>query len=387
MNRSLENWLLDNGPLPNAAALRAAKLGAYAYTALPADHPDRAQFRTEYVAAFGRHEHLKSELRPLLREWRAHGVDVLLFKGFQLSEFVCPRPGARFHGDVDLLLLPGQVDRAEHIAIQMGWRSARAPVWILNQNHNALSLERGGVRIDVHCQVLHVVLPWYRAQRRITAMVWKQSRVRPWGGFDIREPSPVDMLLVGLVLQRCWGAEAWQLKPHDVIDFKNISGRLGVTRQALSERARQLRCERTLVAFLDRCDPELGRLDLSPIPPSQRRRLNRVAFTERGLLGPMESTVARAMRAPFAALLALRFAPVVLKVRKSLAREADMRSLLDELSDTVATRASTLPRALVVAGVRWAHWLVGSGAFGVCLVRALATFVALRERGWPVDFV
>src|SRR5215475_1956024 len=31
--------------------------------------------------------------------------------------------------------------------------------------------------------------------------------------------------------------------------------------------------------------------------------------------------------------------------------------------------------------------LVGHGGFGPCLVRALATYVALRDRGWPVEFV
>jgi hypothetical protein len=386
----LANWLLGNGPPPSASVLRAARLAAYAHSVLPATHPLRAELRRDYVASLGRHQRLKAELQPLLRAWRAADVEVLLFKGFHLSEFVYPRPGARFHGDVDVLLMPHQRVRAERIARDLGWHTARPVEWGLQHTHNAFSLSssRGGTRIDAHTEILHVVLPWYRAQRRITEAVWRSSRIRFWNGIDIREPCPVDMLLVALVLQRCWGTERWRLKPHDVIDFKYISA-LDVSREELWERACALGCERTLAGFLGRCDPDSGLLDLKPIAPRDRRRLDRIAFHERGLLGTPESIMARALRVPTMTPVGLSFVPLVLRVRRAVRRHSDMRLLLESVSSMTVTGplSPRMSRELVVAGVLYAFRLLGAGSAGSCLVRALAVYVALRQRGWPVEFV
>lgn len=392
---SVAAWLVETGELPSIADLRATRLAAYAYTVLPQTHPSRAILREDYVASFGRHQRVKADLLPLLRAWRHAGVDVLLFKGFHLSEFVYPRPGARFHGDVDLLLRPDHVTRAWRIARETGWYSALASTSRFRQSHAAFWLARArtGTRIDVHRQMLHVVLPWYPAQRRITDAVWQQSRTRWWEGVEIFEPSPVDMILVALVLQRCWSAERWQLKPHDILDFHCITAEYGVTRDDLWTRARALRCGRTLGAFLDRCDPRAARLDVSPISAKERRRLDMLAFRERGPLGVAEQSIARVVGAPVTLTVGLRFVPLVLRVRRALRRHADLRALLDTLCPNERElgsrrqRKRAEPREAVSVGVHWAVRLVGGGRFGECLVRALATFVALRQRGWPVEFV
>jgi hypothetical protein len=224
-------------------------------------------------------------------------------------------------------------------------------------------------------------------QRRITSAVWERSRPRQWDDIEIREPAPVDMALVALVLQRCWGAERWHLKPHDVIDFRYIES-AGVTRDALRERARALGCERTLALFLERCDPTAGRLDLSPPSRHARLRFDRLAFRERGLLGRRERTVARIVAAPVSVSVGLTFVPLVLRIRRALRGQPDIRSILERLAmtaDTPLDRRRT--RAMVVPGVSWALRLVGAGSAGPCVVRALAVFTALRQRGWPVDFV
>jgi hypothetical protein len=397
VHRSLETWLLGQGSPPGETVLRAARLAAYAFTVLPTAHPMRAALRSDYLASLGRHHRIKAEVAPLLRAWRADGIEVLLFKGFQLSEFVYSLPAARFHGDVDVLLQPAELHHAERIATELGWRSRWVHTHRLRQHHNAFYLDRphGCALIDVHRQMLHVRLPWYPAQRRITAAAWSDSRARAFDGLTIREPSPVDMVLVGLMLQRCWSGEEWQLKPHDLVDFRQITARFGVTRDQLWERARRLRCERTVAAFLERCDPD--RFSLSPLSRRERRRLDWRVMRERGPLGSHELFLARAFAAPVDLPRALTFVPTVLRVQSVLRRHTDIRSLFDALSakhslprarrDTQGARPSGLSCEAVVFGVRWASRLLGSGASGVCLVRALSLFVALRDRGWPVDFV
>ena len=95
--------------------------------------------------------------------------------------------------------------------------------------------------------------------------------------------------------------------------------------------------------------------------------------------------------------MALRFTPEVLRVRRALAKHQNLLTLLRALTEKqpryrVDPRAAMQwrwleARATIVTGVGWAMRLVGHGRFGPCLVRALATFVALRDRGWPVEFV
>lgn len=195
------------------------------------------------------------------------------------------------------------------------------------------------------------------------------------------------MVLVGLVLRRCWSAEEWTINPHDVVDFRFIMSRHDVTRDHLLERARSLRCERTLAAFLERCDPDAGRLDLAPLSARQRRRLRWRAFPERGLLGAAESRVARLFAGPLSLPLALRFVPTVMRVRRALRRSTNIPSLLHALCDEESVRQSSMRREAVMAGVRWATQLVGTGPCSEWIVRALATFIELRKRGWQVDFV
>ena len=389
---SLSRWLLGEASPPSVGGLRSAGLAAYAYTALPREHSLRDALRADYASALARHHRIKAEVQPLLRAWRSAGIDVLIFKGFQLAEFVYDAPGTRFHADVDLVVAPHDVHRAVQAAEDSGWHAAFRVAWRLRPSHDVAGLRRpgGAARVDVHDCALHVMLPWRRAQRRITEALWASSTIRWWDDVNLREPAPVDMLLVGLILQRAWGSEHWQPKPLDAADFRAITKRYGVTRDALRARARELRCERTLAAFLERCDPEAGRLDLAPVPPAMRRRLNRRVFVERGPLGATERFLARAGGAAFLLSLGARFVPLVLRVRSVLRRHADLRTLMAAVAvdaDAHARGSRRLPRHYIVTGVDWAVRLVGTGRFGGCLVRALAAYAAFRQQGDRVDFV
>lgn len=385
----LSAWLLGAGQAPSLEVLRTTRLAAYGYTAIPRSHPVRSSLRTDYIAALGRHQQIKREIIPLLRVWRDAGIDVLLFKGFHLAEFVYPLPGARFHGNVDLLIRRDQLALASRTAKSLGWHEKSPPTIGPSHSHEAFSLvrSRGAAMIDVHRDVIHTMLPWNAVQRRITDAAWDASRVRWWEGIDIRELCPVDMILVGLVLQRCWGADAWRLKPHDAIDYRHIASRYEVDADALEQRASELGCARTLGIFSSRCDPESGRLELGAPTLSNRLRWQAVAFPERGLLGGLERTVARLCGAPSGGRAALAMLPTVIRVRLALHVHRDMQALLSVIAPDVPVGAPSRSRADVAAAVRWAIRLAGTGRNDDWLVSALTLFIALREAGWPVDFV
>jgi hypothetical protein len=386
---SLSTWLLGHGQAPPIEVLRNTRLAAYGYTALPRTDPARPSLRPDYVAALGRHQRIKREIVPLIRAWRAAGVDVLLFKGFHLAEFVYPLPGARFHGDVDVLIPREAEALASRVARSLGWHEAMIQTVGPSHSHNAFSLVRasGVTRIDVHREIIHVHLPWHAVQRRVTDEVWRKSRVRSWEGIDIREMCPVDMLLIGLVLQRCWSGDAWQLKPHDVIDYRYIAARHDVDSAALRARARELGCERTFEIFASRCDPGSSRLELAAPRAVRRWRWNARAFPERGLVGAAELAVAGLIGAPSGVRAALTMIPTVLRVRLALGLHKDLWSLLRAMTPTITAAPKSVSRADVVAAARWAIRLVGTGRHDAGVVFALALYVKLREVGWPVEFV
>ncbi len=390
----LAGWLLDRTrPAPPPAVLREAGLGAYAYTALPPDAPGKAELRGDYLASLTRHEQIRRELAPLLAAWREAGIAALLFKGFHLAEFVYPVPGARFHGDVDVLVRPEDAERAGRIARAIGWREEANTAEVgLAYNHAVCLLygPTGAACVDLHRWVLHRPAPWNPVQRRVTEAVWSRSRQREWEGVPVREMDAVDALLVGLVLQRCWGGDHWHLKPHDVLDFGILCERLGIGREQLWERARELGAVRTLRIFLERCDPAAGILELAPPPAAALRRWDRAVFPERGPLGRGEDAVKLLGWAPWMAVHMPAALSAVREARSALRRGPDVHELLRTLtpSGSPRTAGSMKRRWRTVRSIQWTvRLLPGGNPRGDCLVRSLAIYVALRRQGWPVAFV
>ena len=378
----LEAWLLDHAaPAPSAAELRGAGLAGYAYTVLGAA---RAELRGDYLGSLARHQRIKAEVAALVRAWNAAGIEVLVFKGFHLAEFVYPAPGARFHGDVDVVVRPGEVERARDVAVAAGWRLATDSTVVGKPYyHNVATLNGADASVDLHRWAIHSELPWTRVPRRITGAVWDASRERAWEGGRIREMAPVDALLVGLVLQRCWG-DRWRLKPHDPIDFRL----LGVPRAELWARARELGATGALAHFLERCDPDAGRLQLAP--PDRRTRLawDLGALGERGPIGASESAAKALMDAPTWGRAALPLLPGLAKARREVAAQPDLSELLASLTPAPARRpADRRSRYFAIRAAVHLSRLLPANRRGDCLVRSLAVYAELRRQGWPVRFV
>jgi hypothetical protein len=385
----LEAWLLDPAaPAPSPAELRRAGLAGYAYTVLPAGDAARAELRGDYLASLARHQRIRAELAPLVRAWSEAGVDVLFFKGFHLAEFVYPAPGARFHGDVDVVVRPGEVERARDVAVAAGWRVATDTTMIDKPYyHNVFTLlgPGGDACVDLHRWAIHSELPWTRVPRRITEAAWSASRERAWESGRIREMAPVDALLVGLVLQRCWG-DRWRLKPHDPIDFRLLSR--DVPRAMLVARARELGASGALAHFLERCDPDAGRLHLGAPDRPTRLAWDLGALTERGATGVTEVAAKALMDAPRWGRAALRILPRLAKARRTVAAQPDLTELLRSLTPAAGSApGDSRRRYFAVRAAVHLSRLLPANPRGDCLVRSLAVYAELRRQGWPVRFV
>ena len=381
---SLESFLVGRGEAPGPDLLRRSGLAGWAYTQLPREHPLRPQLRRDYLAVQAHHLTLKREFLPLINTWRRAGIEVTLFKGFWLAETVFPAAGARLHGDVDVLLRPSQVKEAGAISRKLGWIDHPGAM-DRPYSHTALNLCRpsGQCWVNAHRFVLHSRVRWNQTQRRITDAVWSWSRAQAWEGMDVRELDPTDAVLV-LMLQRCWGDE-WRLRPTDWLDLRQLIEVHSVTRGRLLGRAYALGCARTVLAFLDRCDPWRPTLDLrSPTQP-EIKQFRRTVFTERPLLA-VEPWLARVPRMPGLLIDVLRVLPSVFRAGIAVRRRRAISEILQQLTPLPNENRSNLQRRVrTVCGVRWAVRLLDKREG--CLLRSLALYRALRLEGWPVTFV
>ncbi|HYR12219.1 MAG TPA: lasso peptide biosynthesis B2 protein [Longimicrobium sp.] len=384
-------WLLGRGDLPPAEELRAANLGAYAYTALAEDHPERVRLRLDFMSSVARSLCHKRTMLPLLDAWQRAGIPVLLFKGFHLSEFLYPVRGARAFADVDVLLRPESADAARRVAEREGW-GVDYDSGEVGQPHFHTAFElihpTTGVWVDVHRYALGAMTPGLRLKRRVTDAVWARARERDWEGVRVWEMDPVDALLVGLVLGRAWGADGWAVKAHDAVDWRLLREQAGTGDAQLERRARELGCARTLQLFRERFDPDGGRLELGRPSRGWVRRARALSMAECFQLG---ATLLRATSAPGIAADVAATLPYVYRAVRAVRRLPDLRELLPSLTPPAGGAAASGPavgrRFRTSRGVRWAARLLRTASGCDGLVRSLALYAALREQGWAVSFV
>lgn len=366
-------------------------LSAYAYTQLPEGHPERSNLRTAFLRATARHMSIKVDVLSLVRAWREQGIEVLIFKGFYLAQFVYPIPSQRFYGDVDVLIKPEQIIQARAIAKSMGWHEA----WTREEslypnNHEELRMDLPGkIRVEIHRYILDAHTPWDRLQRRFTEAAWKNSYEVGWDDTTIRVLHPTDSILMGLVLNRSWsGGDDWRLKSHDILDFKLLTERFALSQETLKVRARELNCSRTFHLFLKRCNPWEQKVDLLE-PTSGQRQLWRLAVTpERGHLGLERFLINVFLRLPLI-ISGLRYLPEVLQVRRLQnldQSKTDLLRQLDKEPDFVTQESSLREEEHIALGIKWGVRLLWPFRRDRCLPRALALFAAYRKRGYVVEF-
>jgi hypothetical protein len=387
----LQSFLVGGDAPPKPETLRCQGLASWAFASIGPDHPYRAALRSDFVQSVARHQQTKNELLPLLDAWRRSAVDFLLFKGFWLSETVYPERGLRFYGDVDVLLRPSEIGVAKATALQLGWTESLGALRTPSYAHGAFNLDGpdSHVRLDAHRFLLHSSHPWHAPQTRITNAMWARSRTRRWEGLDVRELDPVDAMLL-LILQRSWG-EGWQQKPADILDLRCLVHSGSVRREQVYSRAFELNCYRSVLIFMQRCDPWQGRVELAPPTARHLRSYRAAVFHEHPLLRfdtALKRLVAITRRGPSLCLDIWRALPSVMRAQRALRASRPIGEILRDLtpSPLPAPPCTAQQRIRTIAGVRWALRLLTRGN-SRCLLRSLALYHALRAQGSPVTFV
>ena len=379
---ALSRFMVDASRVPDARDLSDHGLQALAYARVPNTHPEHGRWREAYLRQIATHLAIRAALAPLVRTWREHGIEVLLFKGFYLAEFVYENPAERFYKDVDVLVPQADAARAISLAAGCGWtvRASRASVNSSNlHSHMEAILVRANVVVDLHRFVVHQdASPDDRQARRYTAAAWAASREVHWEGTNVRVLDPRDSALMGMITSRAWSHDGWRLKAPDYRDLEVLAERDGLTRDALSDRAAELGCPLTLRLVLDRCDPWRRRLDMTPPTRQQVRRWARTVSQEHRPRNRWRR------RLPPGASVGgvLRALPGLGRARLLVARHRDAAALLEHVrweraSGSELTSAS---RLRVFGSIRFGVGLVQPSG-DRCLVRSIALFERLRAHG------
>lgn len=303
----MERYLLGE----RGAELPLTTVLEHGLTGLAAERSPEAQpARLIAARAVAKREHERNRalFRDLAGAWAQDGIDALLFKGFALAEFVYPDASWRPYSDIDAAIDERHLESAHAAALRLGWRCLWRPgqsadAWSHHgddyHGHELMLLEHPhGLRLDLHRRLLHNNdnrVPRHPHQERISTAVWKAAERADLDGVSVRLPSRDDMALAGLVLNRYWSGDRYELRATDYLDLQWLMGltppeaRDGDTnrhaRERLAElerRAAELGCARTLKAFLRRCDPFEGVVELTALSARQRALLDLELASEHG---------------------------------------------------------------------------------------------------------
>jgi len=319
----------DRTAAPDLDTLLALSLSGHAYATLP-QHPQRATLKRAFFHTAARHLAVRQAIAALLRAWAEADVRPVVFKGFYLAEFVYRSAGQRAYADVDVVIEEWRASDAIALAQPLGWEI----VWRVDLAEDVLAVhgaeytghEVGQIRhpeldlaIDIHRRAVHNShnrLPAHPAAARLTAALSDGADDIEWEGVTVRIPNPVDAVVFGLALNRCWGSDGWQVKPRDYADFEALVARFGITTSAVLARARDIGVHRTVVRYLERCDPNERRLVLQRPSWWTLRRWNLEATPERGAHDVVNAWMSLVNGVvDFVALL--QMTPVVLRARRT----------------------------------------------------------------------
>ncbi|HEY2805824.1 MAG TPA: nucleotidyltransferase family protein [Gemmatimonadales bacterium] len=162
--------------------------------------------RRHVNGATARNMLVDAEAAVVVKLLAKEGISVILLKGLarRAAGPLLPCGDARSTTDVDVLVAPGEVDRAWQYLVDNGYRiatDARSP------HHAPPLIGAGGVGVELHKSLSHRMNP-DEAWRRAT----DDARDIDWNGIKVRIPAPTELLWHGLSHALQHDTRAWRLR-------------------------------------------------------------------------------------------------------------------------------------------------------------------------------
>lgn len=190
------NWesLLAFAATEGLAPALGFALKAVAWEGVPAAVRERLARRLTESSA--RHLLMSRELGRVLRQFAAEGVAVIPLKGSILSETLYLHPALRPFSDLDLLIRPEDLLRADALLLGLGCRRvADDHSWSFDIAYDQATLYEGakGIRLDLHWSLVND--PRYAWNHREGLSVWDRAIRIPVAGEAALGLCPEDLLL------------------------------------------------------------------------------------------------------------------------------------------------------------------------------------------------
>lgn len=180
--------------LPHAEALglapalhaHCARLGA---TVIPTDVTTR--LAETYYAAGAQNAMRLDDLRELLVAFAGAGIGAIVLKGAAFTEALYGNLALRPMKDLDLLVRPSDLDRAEELVRGLGYEPDewfRPAAWYRTSLHHLVPYRRGETVVEIH----HRLLPPGAPPGPTLAAVWARAETRKLAQTDAMVLAPND---------------------------------------------------------------------------------------------------------------------------------------------------------------------------------------------------
>ncbi|MBI3782825.1 MAG: nucleotidyltransferase family protein [Deltaproteobacteria bacterium] len=246
-------WLIERSAAHKVVALLADRVATMANEALiPAEARQRLHDAT--LRASDRYAQAIRALEQVDRRLRQAGIEYVLMKGPVLTAQVYDRSAQRNFFDLDLLVREAEVDAAQSVLEQLGYRlwggdrylgfapkgpdnqarATRAMRAALRRFGHEVSLTTSDgslLPIDLHWHLL----PRGRIRRRAAASLWENTTTTRLGAVDVRVLDREATVLH--LAMHAWSNRPWSFALSHLCDFAWALSRLPIDFQALTRLA------------------------------------------------------------------------------------------------------------------------------------------------------
>ena len=148
------------------------------------------------ATAWGLNLRLINEITPVLRAWKAAGVQALALKGLGLLGDVYPEHQLRPIGDADLLVRRDQLTLALHTLTQLGWQVPRNKALHFRGGGTAVNFgNTTGASIDIHLRPSRNIPVRPQHELAVWNDVESLPASNPLNGLGMRRPNAVQHAL------------------------------------------------------------------------------------------------------------------------------------------------------------------------------------------------
>jgi hypothetical protein len=383
---TISNYIVNQTKeFPSLLEIRAYNIEGWVYSV--ANDQLRNDLRSVVLSRAARHSLIRIKIMNLVLAWNAAGIEPLILKGFAFAELFYEHPHERYYGDVDILVSKAEAPLAMRIAREIGWSehsSLENNTGVYRHEYGHLFSSDQSSRIDLHTEILQYGRFDKRRLDFCKQISESSIRFQFENGAKYKVPQIIDLPIVLLQNRRC--GDRWARKATDYLDIEVLIRKFSITREAILDRAKQLKCQKSLIITLNTCDPWLKKLDLIPTSFGTALKYDFLTMREFGSQ-EIDLLLRRVSRFPKRLPHFVRVIPVLFMARKAIRKPCSISELVGQFDcKPQHEKQSELIKDHFQIATSWATRIFGP-RINPCVPRSLVLLRTLSQEGFAASFV